>query len=1014
MILRRMRLLIALLLFIGICPFVSAKSIWVQPEDGDVAPAWGFADGIRVGLFPQSMRGLLHVYTPYLGKDEKDVMNFIAIEPIVKGSVYRGFSELEMSSLDGVHGKRIWTSDTIDDNALIPSNNITRGIVSVENGVEVLAVYFIVEPYDNGAKVYLQAKFYADKPYEVELSTFSYGDSLPLENCIVTATMGNYARLRTLWLQTGNVNSHDIWPDFKENDFAPHAYFGKDIMFKDNAGYPYFIASPDEKNPEKAEYVSNLPEWWKYRGRKATQYWYCKTPASDLNGIVNGRVVYWGDLLPIPGGISFENFEMKQVFRQGDRFVFGIAPETPEKFVRTLKNNSILSFSSKNVLKEVYGYVSDIEAEVIDGVHPKLRSYMTDDGQVKVSLSYDFPRAVRRDDIKIKIRPAFNPTFHWAPHLTPTDNHVIAQHVFRNPAMIMQGNDTTLTMIISPENKFNNDLFHYYADMDAQRQELILGISKTIVTDHVLYEKAPGMEIPAGILNFEFYLKGSTEAEDIRNPFRHVAGFFWDNYGHQSYRKEDFSLSMFNTYCDRTYKWAFDSWRDAVWQEFDIDGNRVGAPVFIVDVSQSPNHGGPKSLREDCSIWNQAWFSSIRSASGLYRYAKRIGNDTLMQKALMAKDLALSAPKKDGLFYAVVATPTVSENYSGHKVSVSGGWENLYWGNSNRNPVTWDLEKSPFHILDMSWTAFVMLDWYDKLEKDRRLMDYVTPYADKLVSLQFDNGYFPAWIDVESLEILPYLTDSPESSMSAWFLLKMYSQSGEDKYKEAALRSLNMIMKDVIPAGRWEDFETYWSCCRWGADCLPGKKVKRNNMYKQCNFSMYWTAGALLEAYRLTSDVKYLHAGQRVVDEMLMTQSTWQPPFIYVDVIGGFGVLNTDGEWNDARASLISELLLDYGRETGNPEYSERGMMALKRSFTMMYCPENPKTRLMWEKTWPFFGEEDYGFLMENYGHAGTTSEDGDGMGNFTIFDWGNGAASEAFNRIYDEWGEKIFNTAQF
>ena len=52
-----------------------------------------------------------------------------------------------------------------------------------------------------------------------------------------------------------------------------------------------------------------------------------------------------------------------------------------------------------------------------------------------------------------------------------------------------------------------------------------------------------------------------------------------------------------------------------------------------------------------------------------------------------------------------------------------------------------------------------------------------------------------------------------------------------------------------------------------------------------------------------------------------------------------------------------------------------------------------------------FFGEEDYGFMMENYGHGGRTSPEGEGMGEFTIYDWGNGAAAEAYNRILDKFG---------
>ena len=136
-----------------------------------------------------------------------------------------------------------------------------------------------------------------------------------------------------------------------------------------------------------------------------------------------------------------------------------------------------------------------------------------------------------------------------------------------------------------------------------------------------------------------------------------------------------------------------------------------------------------------------------------------------------------------------------------------------------------------------------------------------------------------------------------------------------------------------------------------------------------------------------------------------MTQASWQPPFMYVNVLGGFGVMNSDGEWNDSRESLFSEVILRYGEELDLGEYTQRGLAALRASFVMMYAPENPKTKAQWEKRHPFFGPEDYGFTMENYGHGGKTSPEGMGMGVFTIYDWGNGAAAEAVNRLVDHYG---------
>jgi hypothetical protein len=174
---------------------------------------------------------------------------------------------------------------------------------------------------------------------------------------------------------------------------------------------------------------------------------------------------------------------------------------------------------------------------------------------------------------------------------------------------------------------------------------------------------------------------------------------------------------------------------------------------------------------------------------------------------------------------------------------------------------------------------------------------------------------------------------------------------------------------------------------------------------------MFWTAEALLNCYKTTKRKKYLTYGQRTLDELLMTQASWQPPYMYVNTLGGFGVMNADGEWNDARQSLFSELIVRYGKELEQEEYIQRGLAALRASFLMMYCPENPEAKQQWEKKWAFFGEEDFGFMMENYGHGGVTGAEGIGIGEFTIYDWGNGAASEAYNRMLDHYGESFINS---
>ncbi|MBN2174887.1 MAG: hypothetical protein JW731_12195 [Bacteroidales bacterium] len=398
----------------------------------------------------------------------------------------------------------------------------------------------------------------------------------------------------------------------------------------------------------------------------------------------------------------------------------------------------------------------------------------------------------------------------------------------------------------------------------------------------------------------------------------------------------------------------------------------------------------------------------MRSASGLYRYAKRTGNKELFGYALKTKELALAFPQTEGFFPGLIAAEMNDVEINGKKYNRSKGWDTYYFGNSNRNPYTWNASIAPYHILDMSFTATQMLSWYIDLENDQRLLGYCLTYADALLEKQTDDGFFPGWLDKETLEPKQHLNKSPESAVSATFLFNLYKITKNEKYMFPALKCMDGIIDSIIRQGRWEDFETYWSCSRYGTEELVGKKVERNNQYKQNTLSIFWTAESLLECYELTGEEKYLKYGERTLDELLMYQASWQPLYIYIRAIGGFGVMNSDGEWNDSRQSLFAELILKYGKLLNRSEYIERGIAALYASFEMMYCPENPETKEQWEKVWPFFGPGDYGFMMENYGHGGVTSKDGIGIGEFTIYDWGNGAAAEAYNRIVDHFGKEI------
>jgi hypothetical protein len=659
-------------------------------------------------------------------------------------------------------------------------------------------------------------------------------------------------------------------------------------------------------------------------------------------------------------------------------------------------------------------FIATMTIDALGGRTPAVHVDEETPGCHAIRLTFELEEEVTQDDWRLAITPAFVPRRWWAPHLTPTADHVIDQHVFRAPAVLAADATRLVALVPDLANFTWSAHSRWYLDLDAPGRQLVLGTAATIVDGHVFFRRTTGARHAAGRLVVPFFVF-SAEG-DVDNPWRRLRSFMWRRWASAPVRSGAPVAADLRPFVDHAYGWAFERWRDAVWQELELDGRRVGAPTFIVNHTQSPSYGGEVDEREMRSVWNQVWFSSLRSASGLYRHARRKHLPALERSALLTKELALAAPQRGGLFPAVLACEMTTVARGGSHYRRSRGWHTARWGNSDRNPVnrpahgsgSGDLRVAPFHLADMSFTALTMLRWYRELEPDPRLVRYPERYAARLVALQDAGGFFPAWLDAGSERPLEELAQSVESALSATFLLTLAAVTRNERWRRSALLAVDAVASAIVPQGRWEDFETYWSCAGYGRADLVGTRVSRNAMFKQSNLGMFWMAEALLAAYDAIADEAYLELGRRVIDELLMTQAAWQAPYLPVDTFGGFGVMNADGEWNDARASLFAELLVDYGVALEEPELVERGIAALRSSFAMMFCPENRATQALWHGAAPHFGAADHGFTMENYGHGGRTDDARGGLDTFCIYDWGPGAAAEAYERIVAHHGSAL------
>ena len=255
-----------------------AAADWVRAGLNTNQPMWGVRGGLLWAVPPGGFRaaggprGLIRLGYPISTNGGYSLINFIAVEPIVNGR--RGFSELELSALDHTRGKRIWAVGETNLASAAAQPVLVPGRLSrPAPGVEQLEVTVRVEPFDNGARVRLVVSQRSDAPDEIQLAVHADPGSAPLDYCILTATMGNLARTRLLWLKDEVVSSLRLYPEHKGDGFAPPRIYPLDRLARTHVRR--CAGGGDHRRGGSLRSVYPFPgrRSWHYGGAKVTQYW---------------------------------------------------------------------------------------------------------------------------------------------------------------------------------------------------------------------------------------------------------------------------------------------------------------------------------------------------------------------------------------------------------------------------------------------------------------------------------------------------------------------------------------------------------------------------------------------------------------------------------------------------------------------------------------------------------------------------------------------------------------------
>jgi hypothetical protein len=562
----------------------------------------------------------------------------------------------------------------------------------------------------------------------------------------------------------------------------------------------------------------------------------------------------------------------------------------------------------------------------------------------------------------------------FTPSLVPEEGDLVGRHVMRAPVLVAESAEMGVALAVDIEGLEKAEVIPAalgFLRVPGHNVDLVAGLRAQEVRGHVFHRgRHQTAELVAQTISHRYFLRllphpapGASLAA-ARAKIWAIGQFHGANRPLEQPAQE---------YARQIYPGAL----ERLWAEAELGGRRVGAVT------------SNRSYVSD--VWFSSWFNPLRSSYGLYHYGGALGQDEWVEMARATRTLALSAPREDGFF------PTVFV-FGDHR-----------WVGSHHQGGG----PGVFHLMEMSWTMYLLLQWHRDLEPDEESIARAKDYAAALARVQRSDGGLPAYVDrqgkpvnfMDGAALLhdlqgggggdPYVPDmvehrwvearfveSAEDAASLLFLatLARLLPAG-DKALEGVVASArgiaSYLAQHVVPQARWTDFEVYFSCSPKSLEFYD----HRSGQWPQNTLCMQHAAAGLLALHEVTGESDHLELAGRAMDRLSLYQQVWDPPWLGLSAFGGYGVMNTDGEWNDARQAQFAETHLDFGRATGEQEHTERAVAAARAAFTTVFLPASAARYSGWWRS-------PVGMAAENHGHGGR-----DELNGVSGFDWGSGSA---------------------
>jgi hypothetical protein len=559
--------------------------------------------------------------------------------------------------------------------------------------------------------------------------------------------------------------------------------------------------------------------------------------------------------------------------------------------------------------------------------------------------------------------------FIFSPQLRPEADQVIADHVFRSPALMMQEQHDFVAIVPDVRSiDGKNRALRTAADMQvetAPKPFFSFGLQNwmpepyQLRNTHVFYvapdSLSPLLKDTTVSFSYRLFLDASAP---LREGFRNVVRYQWKSNGKTYFARKSGPQSL-----------PFSAYIRKAWKEYlptvALDAQYEGKPVTLLRQARLAWSNGMHRAADN-DAWFNVWFNSLRTAYGMELHGRETHDTNLTAMAERVLNLALLAPQHEGI------APTIF-----YLDSTGGHWVGDHaWGGIGHGEFL-----PMFHN---AWTGVWLLRWAELLPSRREeIIRFTRAFGEFLLKHQNANGEIPSWYDPETLEpATPFKDENAETAGAALFLAELYARTSDPRYLEGAEKAIHYIRTEIVPARKWFDFETFFSCSR--------KPLGFFDTYTQQppqnTLSMHQAAEACNALFHATHKDEYKREGEAILDYLCLYQQVWSPRWLSRELFGGFGVQNTDAEWSDSRQGYFAVTLMDYYDLTGRQEYLERGVAALRAMFSLFESDSSPRTN-------------------ENYAHSGTDAPTG-----VTGLHWGTGSSVTSIHILRQRYGDAHVN----